>query len=109
MYFASWDYFTSTYAQHLPHIGTCAGDPYAAVAGDIILSSYLILFISFYIATYQKIEKGRDSITAVKKNAGQQLEKAEVTAIRTSGRAKRGAKSANKARHKLGSSRQSFS
>ncbi|KIN02646.1 hypothetical protein OIDMADRAFT_95312, partial [Oidiodendron maius Zn] len=62
VYFASWDYFTSTYAQHLPHIGTCAGDPYAAVAGDVILSSYLVLFISFYIATYQKIEKGRDSI-----------------------------------------------
>ncbi|PSS06681.1 hypothetical protein M430DRAFT_54491 [Amorphotheca resinae ATCC 22711] len=57
VYFASWDYFTSTYAPHLPHVGTCAGEPFAAIAGDVILSSYLVLFISFYIATYKNMGK----------------------------------------------------
>ncbi|KAH8687404.1 ELO family [Tricladium varicosporioides] len=55
VYFASWDYFTSTYWPSLPHVGTCAGEPFAAVAGDVILSSYLVLFISFYISTYKKM------------------------------------------------------
>lgn len=53
VYFASWDYFTSTYAPWMPHVGTCAGKPFAAIAGCAILSSYLVLFISFYLATYK--------------------------------------------------------
>lgn len=54
VYFASWDYFTSTYAPWLPHVGTCAGEEFAALSGCAILSSYLVLFISFYLATYKK-------------------------------------------------------
>lgn len=57
MYFASWDYYTSVYAPSLPHVGRCQGEPYAAVSGCLILSSYLVLFISFYIATYKKASK----------------------------------------------------
>ncbi len=38
----------------MPNSGTCAGEEFAAFAGLIIISSYLVLFISFYIATYRK-------------------------------------------------------
>jgi fatty acid elongase 3 len=38
----------------MPTIGTCAGEEFAAIAGICILSSYLLLFISFYLATYRK-------------------------------------------------------
>ncbi|KAL1853498.1 Fatty acyl-CoA elongase/Polyunsaturated fatty acid specific elongation enzyme [Paecilomyces lecythidis] len=55
IYFASWDYFASVNPQmNLPHVGKCGGEPFAAMTGCIILSSYLVLFISFYIATYKK-------------------------------------------------------
>jgi len=54
VYFASYTYFTSTYWPHLPNAGHCAGEEFAAIAGICILSSYLLLFISFYLATYKK-------------------------------------------------------
>ncbi|EOD46255.1 GNS1/SUR4 membrane protein [Neofusicoccum parvum] len=54
VYFASWTYFTSTYFQWLPNAGHCAGEEFAAFAGIAILTSYLFLFIGFYIATYKK-------------------------------------------------------
>ena len=54
VYFASYTYFTSTYFPWLPNKGKCAGEEFAAFAGMGILSSYLLLFISFYFATYRK-------------------------------------------------------
>ena len=54
VYFASWTYFTSTYAPWLPNMGSCAGEEFAAISGCVILSSYLVLFILFYFATYKK-------------------------------------------------------
>ncbi|KAL6722129.1 Fatty acyl-CoA elongase/Polyunsaturated fatty acid specific elongation enzyme [Lecanora helva] len=54
VYFASYTYFSSTYFPHLPTCGRCAGEEFAAFAGMGILSSYLLLFISFYFATYKK-------------------------------------------------------
>ena len=55
VYFASYTYFTGTYFQWMPNsFGTCAGEEFAAIAGMVILSSYLLLFISFYFATYRK-------------------------------------------------------
>lgn len=54
VYFASYTYFTSTYFPHMPSAGSCAGEEFAAFAGMGILSSYLLLFISFYFATYRK-------------------------------------------------------
>jgi fatty acid elongase 3 len=57
VYFASWTYFTSTYWDWLPNMGKCAGEEFAAVAGICILSSYLLLFLSFYAATYSRKDK----------------------------------------------------
>jgi len=54
VYFASYTYFTSTYFPGAPNAGTCAGEEFAAFSGVIILSSYLLLFLSFYAATYKK-------------------------------------------------------
>lgn len=54
VYFASYTYFTSTYFPWMPNSGKCAGEEFAAFSGMGILSSYLLLFISFYIATYKK-------------------------------------------------------
>jgi hypothetical protein len=54
VYFASYTYFTSTYFSWMPNAGKCAGEEFAAFAGIGILSSYLLLFISFYFATYKK-------------------------------------------------------
>ncbi|PGH35692.1 fatty acid elongase 2 [[Emmonsia] crescens] len=58
VYFASYTYFTSTYFPNMPNAGNCAGEEFAAFSGLIILSSYLLLFISFYFATYKKSGKG---------------------------------------------------
>lgn len=38
----------------MPNSGQCAGEEFAAFAGMGTLSSYLVLFISFYAATYKK-------------------------------------------------------
>ncbi|KAF2095805.1 GNS1/SUR4 membrane protein [Rhizodiscina lignyota] len=54
IYFASYTYFTHTYWDWMPNAGSCAGEEFAAIAGICILSSYLLLFISFYLATYKK-------------------------------------------------------
>lgn len=54
VYFATYDYAVHVNWPSFPHVGECAGEPWAAAAGDLILLSYLILFISFYISTYRK-------------------------------------------------------
>ncbi|RDW78497.1 elongation of fatty acids protein [Coleophoma crateriformis] len=54
VYFASYTYFTSTYWPWMPNAGKCAGEEFAAFSGMGIISSYLLLFISFYAATYKK-------------------------------------------------------
>ncbi|GIJ85275.1 hypothetical protein Asppvi_004131 [Aspergillus pseudoviridinutans] len=57
VYFASYTYFSSTYFPWAPNMGKCAGEEFAAFSGIAIISSYLFLFISFYIATYKKTAK----------------------------------------------------
>jgi fatty acid elongase 3 len=57
VYFASYTYFAHTYFPSVPNAGSCAGEEFAAFAGMGILSSYLLLFISFYFATYKKTAK----------------------------------------------------
>ncbi|KAH8652148.1 elongation of fatty acids protein 3 [Xylariales sp. PMI_506] len=58
VYFASYTYFTSAYFPNMPNAGKCAGEEFAAFSGIGVLSSYLVLFISFYFATYKKDGKG---------------------------------------------------
>jgi len=57
VYFASYTYFTSTYWPWIPNAGRCAGEEFAAFSGCGILSSYLVLFISFYVSTYKRAGK----------------------------------------------------
>ncbi|QKX63639.1 uncharacterized protein TRUGW13939_10810 [Talaromyces rugulosus] len=57
VYFASYTYFSNTYFQWAPNYGTCAGEEFAAFSGMGILTSYLVLFISFYFVTYKKTAK----------------------------------------------------
>ncbi|PNS21206.1 hypothetical protein CAC42_3544 [Sphaceloma murrayae] len=65
VYFASYTYFTSTYFTWMPNMGSCAGEEFAAIAGMVILSSYLVLFLGFYAATYKKpVKKGRGRATS---------------------------------------------
>ncbi|KAL4982203.1 GNS1/SUR4 family-domain-containing protein [Aspergillus falconensis] len=52
IYFASYTYFASTYFPWAPNAGYCMGEEYAAGFGVFIISSYLLLFISFYFTTY---------------------------------------------------------
>ena len=53
----------------MPNAGHCAGEEFAAFAGMGIISSYLVLFISFYFATYKKDGKrptGRKAARSLK-------------------------------------------
>jgi hypothetical protein len=52
--FAAINHFA--YKYNKPCVGDCAGSEFAALQGCAILSSYLILFISFYRKTYKKAE-----------------------------------------------------
>lgn len=67
VYFASYTYFSSTYVPHFPNMGKCAGEEFAAISGIGILSSYLVLFISFYLATYRKDGKATSGRKAVRR------------------------------------------
>ncbi|KAL8872149.1 MAG: hypothetical protein Q9174_002171 [Haloplaca sp. 1 TL-2023] len=84
VYFASYTYFTSTYFPNAPTYGKCAGEEFAAFAGMGILSSYLLLFISFYFATYKKSSgrKGRKrSLSEMGKRAAIDMSKMEVPTV----------------------------
>ncbi|KAH7152292.1 GNS1/SUR4 family-domain-containing protein [Dactylonectria estremocensis] len=61
VYFASYTYFTSTYFPAMPNAGHCAGEEFAAFSGMGIISSYLVLFISFYLATYKRDGKSKNT------------------------------------------------
>ncbi|PYI21312.1 putative fatty acid elongase [Aspergillus japonicus CBS 114.51] len=83
IYFASYTYFSSTYFPWAPNMGKCAGEEFAAFSGIAVITSYLFLFISFYVATYNKAAKtGRP-----RRNTGRQavidMAKFEVSAPST--------------------------
>lgn len=54
----AYQHFAFARFPYLPHVGNCAGTETAAVLGCGLISSYLVLFINFYIQTYQKPAKG---------------------------------------------------
>ncbi|KAF9876720.1 fatty acid elongase [Colletotrichum karsti] len=79
VYFVCYDYWADKFHPWLPHLGRCEGELMAAVSGCVILSSYLVLFVMFYIATYkkasskraaQKTKSGSSEKTAVSVAAG---------------------------------------
>jgi len=57
VYYATYNYTASQYFPQFPHVGRCGGEEFAAFTGCATLSSYLVLFISFYAATYKKASK----------------------------------------------------
>ncbi|KIJ68450.1 hypothetical protein HYDPIDRAFT_106645 [Hydnomerulius pinastri MD-312] len=62
VYFGTYQHFAHSHFQHLPHVANCAGTEAAALFGCGLLSSYLVLFINFYIQTYKKPAKGKKPI-----------------------------------------------
>lgn len=60
---SAYSYFVATYAPgEYPAFGTCAGTEGAALFGCALLTSYLGLFINFYIQTYKKPTKGKKPV-----------------------------------------------
>lgn len=61
IYFASFSFYASKfnrdYGLNIAVAGDCAGSPYSAGVGMVILTSYLFLFISFYQKTYATKDK----------------------------------------------------
>ena len=57
VYFASYNVFAHLYFPWLPHSGPCAGTAFAAATACMILTSYLALFVSFYLITYRGSSK----------------------------------------------------
>ncbi|MCJ1428444.1 hypothetical protein MMC29_006354 [Sticta canariensis] len=81
VYFASYTYFSSTYFPDLPSYGKCAGEEFAAFAGMGILSSYLLLFISFYFATYKKTGQGGRKRSGTATRAAIGMSKMEIPSV----------------------------
>lgn len=73
IYFGTYTYYAHRYfPQILPHFGTCSGEEFAATIGCVIITSYLFLFIGFYIRIYTKASK--------KRSVSEKTSKAAVTA-----------------------------
>ncbi|CCG22987.1 fatty acid elongase [Candida orthopsilosis Co 90-125] len=66
VYFATYQklvlHFLPNYTDILPVCGDCAGNLYSAYSGCAILSSYLVLFIAFYIDVYRRKSSKKSKI-----------------------------------------------
>jgi len=63
VYFGTYSHYVYAYGRgySLPVMGNCAGTESAALLGCGVLTSYLGLFVKFYIETYKKPIKGKTS------------------------------------------------
>ena len=50
----AYSHTAAAYYPHLPHVGNCSGSEGAAFFGCALLTSYLGLFINFYMQTYKR-------------------------------------------------------
>lgn len=65
----AYQHYANTYYKGiLPSIGNCAGSEAAALFGCGLLTSYLGLFINFYLQTYKTPAKNSDRVTNGKAN-----------------------------------------
>jgi len=69
VYYCAYTYWASTYKPWLPNHGTCTGTEMAAFFGCFSLSSYLLLFVQFFIETYQKKGAAKKLAAASKSDA----------------------------------------
>ncbi|PYH45870.1 elongation of very long chain fatty acids protein [Aspergillus saccharolyticus JOP 1030-1] len=51
---------------YFPQYGSCVGAVLATATGDVVISSYLVLFVLFYLDTYRKDGKGPSARIAVR-------------------------------------------
>lgn len=68
IYFACYQKMVHTYMPSLPHCGDCVGSTPATLSGFFIVSSYLVLFITFYINVYKR--KGTKTSRVIKRAHG---------------------------------------
>lgn len=85
VYFATYTYFTNRFWPWWPNCGNCAGKPSAAINGCLILTSYLFLFISFYIKSYL-VPKAKRVISEKQQSTAAKEESDPSTALKSSAR-----------------------
>lgn len=69
----------------MPNHGKCAGEEFAALSGIGVLTSYLVLFISFYFATYKKDGKAPSARKSLRRMSQAPVPEPEAVAAAVSG------------------------